>query len=117
MSKKTPTPSVDETTEYESLLGVRDKDEEPASLGDFLGDDGIQLPDEPWKEHWGGMPDYEQEENKPYKTIYVHFRSEEDYQEFARMIGQKLTEKTKTIWHPKLDRTANALLRWIEEEE
>ena len=40
---------------------------------------------------------------------------EEDYEEFAKLINQNLSEKTKSIWHPKLDRDANSLRRWIEE--
>ena len=72
---------------------------------------------EPWRKHWKGMPEYEQEENRPYKTVYVHFRNKEDYEEFAKLIGQKLTVKTKSIWHPHLDRTANSLLRWVEGDD
>ena len=68
-----------------------------------------------WKKHWQGMPEYKQEDNPTYKTIYVHFRNKEDYEEFAKLIDQNLSEKTKSIWHPKLDRTENALLRWIVE--
>ena len=63
------------------------------------------------------MPEYNQEDNPPDKPIYIHFRNEEDYQEFAQIIGQSLTEKTKTIWHPALDRTQNSLLRWVVEDE
>ena len=40
---------------------------------------------------------------------------QEDYKEFAKIIGQTLTDKTKSIWHPKLDITKNSLMRWIEE--
>jgi hypothetical protein len=45
----------------------------------------------------------------------MKFRNENDYQEFAKRIDQPLTDKTKAIWHPKLERTPNYLLRWIEE--
>jgi hypothetical protein len=27
-----------------------------------------------------------------------------------------LTDKSKAIWHPKLERTPNYLLRWVEAE-
>ena len=46
----------------------------------------------------------------------MHFRNKEDYEEFAKLIGQPLTKKTKSTWFPRLDRTANSLLRWVEEE-
>jgi hypothetical protein len=55
-----------------------------------------------WQQEWVGMPEFEQVKVEPYSKIIVRFDSEEDLQEFAAMIGQKLTSKTKSIWHPKL---------------
>ena len=107
-------PEVPETTEYDNFVGKREVQYEPASLTDFLGIES-QDSEREWEEHWVAMPEFEQEDNAPYKKITVSFRNEEDYQEFAEMIGQSLTVKTKSIWHPKLDRTANSLLRWVEE--
>lgn len=68
-----------------------------------------------WKEHWVGMPEFEQEDNPPHMKINVSFRNQEDYEEFAKLIDQNLTEKTKSIWYPKLDKDENTLKRWIEE--
>jgi hypothetical protein len=70
---------------------------------------------EEWRKYWKGMPEFVQEDNPPYKKIIVSFRNEEDYEEFAKLISQKLTDKTKSIWYPKLDIDDNALKRWIEE--
>ena len=53
-----------------------------------------------WKEEWKGMPEFVQEKKEPYSKIIVRFETEEDLQEFASLIGQKLTSKTKSIWHP-----------------
>lgn len=72
--------------------------------------------DHDWEEHWVGMPEFDQDDNPPYKKIFLNFRSEEDYKAFAKLIGQNLTEKTKSIWYPKLDIDDNMLKRWIEEE-
>jgi len=55
-----------------------------------------------WEEEWENMPEYSNREIKPYKTIKVHFKTKEDYVQFAKLISQNLTEKTKSIWHPKL---------------
>ena len=49
---------------------------------------------------WVGMPEFIQEKKEPYKTLTIRFETEKDYQEFAELIGQKLTPKTKSIWHP-----------------
>jgi len=112
MTKK---PSIQETTQYDNFVG---KKIEPANLFNIMEiEDPNKDNDVEWKKHWKGMPEFEQNENKTYKTIYVHFRTKKDYEEFANMIGQNLTEKTKSIWHPALDRFANSLLRWIEDEE
>lgn len=49
---------------------------------------------------WGGMPEFVQEKKEAYKTIIVRFDNVTDYQEFQKLIGQKMTDKTKSIWHP-----------------
>lgn len=113
MAKK---PKVEESSQYENFVGKKVEAPKSTNLFEILEiDDPNKDDDAEWKKHWKGMPEYEQEDNKTYKTIYVHFRNKEDYQEFAAMIGQNLTEKTKSIWHPALDREANSLMRWIEE--
>lgn len=53
-----------------------------------------------WKEHWKNMPEFIQEKQEPFSKINVRFETEEDLNEFAELIGQKLTPKTKSIWHP-----------------
>ena len=49
---------------------------------------------------WVGMPEFIQEKKEPYKKLIIRFDSEKAYEEFAEIIGQKLTPKTKSIWHP-----------------
>lgn len=112
MSEKS---ELKESTEYDNFLDKKPDKYQPANLAEFLGMDDEDDTKE-WQKHWVGMPEFEQEDNAPYKKLIVSFRNKEDYDEFATMIGQKLTEKTKSIWHPKLDRDANALKRWIEDE-
>lgn len=67
-----------------------------------------------WENHWKGMPEFVQEDNPPARKLTIYFRTEEDRIVFSNLINQDMTEKTKSIWHPKLDRTANAKLRWVE---
>jgi hypothetical protein len=114
---------VEETTAYENCIGQKETNHKMITLSDFMEIDDtdqqpeIDLSDKEWKKHWKGMPEYEQEDNPSYKKIYVSFRNEEDYQEFAKLIDQNLSIKTKSIWYPKLDREANSLLRWIETDD
>lgn len=109
----------DESIEQDPFL--RDdftKPSKPRNLFHFMDevfDDDIEEDDESWKKYWVGMPEFVQEDNPAYKKLIISFRTKEDYEEFAKIIGQKLTEKTKSIWHPKLDRDENTLKRWIEE--
>jgi hypothetical protein len=57
-----------------------------------------------WQEEWKGMPEYKQTRVDPYKEIIVRFKTKEDYESFAEVIGQNLTDKTKSIWHPKVQK-------------
>lgn len=54
---------------------------------------------------WVGMPEFEQEDLSPYRTIHVHFQNEEDIQGFAQLVEQSITEKTRMLWYPKLIET------------
>ena len=51
-------------------------------------------------EDWQAMPEFVQEKKEPYKVLTVRFETEQDYIEFQELIAQKLTAKTKSIWHP-----------------
>jgi hypothetical protein len=57
-----------------------------------------------WQEEWQGMPEFIQEDKQPIQTIVVSFETKEDVQDFANLIGQKLTYKTKSIWFPQKSR-------------
>ena len=61
------------------------------------------------------MPEFIQEKQKEYAKIIVRFDNENDLQEFSKLIGQKLTNKTKSIWHPQLIRGQNSGKRYIDE--
>jgi len=56
------------------------------------------------REEWVDMPEFEQEDAMPKNRIMVTFRNNEDREEFSKLIGQNITEKTKSIWHPKLEK-------------
>lgn len=104
---------VTETTQYESMVGVKEEEETFGKLPIASPD----AEDKEWKKHWVGMPEFEQKNNPPYKQLIISFRTEEDYREFAKLIEQPLTMKTKSTWFPRLDRDANSLKRWIETDE
>lgn len=59
---------------------------------------------EKWREEWQDMPEFIQKDLTPFKTLSVHFEKEEDMKNFSKLINQKLTNKTKSIWYPKCKR-------------
>lgn len=59
----------------------------------------LQEVDDPTAE-WIGMPEFVQSDLTPVRQIIVSFDSEEDCQKFAKLVGQKITEKTKSLWYP-----------------
>jgi len=72
-------------------------------------------PNAEWRKHWKYMPEFTQEENTPFRTVHVKFRTKEDYQKFVKCVNQDLNDETKAIWHPKLEITANRKLRWMDD--
>ena len=69
-------------------------------LSQLAARSGLYNPDDP-NELWQGMPEFENEAQEAYQTIKVHFLTAEAVDEFAGLIGQKITEKTIWINYPK----------------
>ena len=69
-----------------------------------------------WKKEWVGMPEFIQEDLLPVKQLIVNFATKEDFEEFAKLVNQKLTSRTKFIWHPIIDYTDTSKTICIDEE-
>jgi len=52
---------------------------------------------------WKGMPEFENEDVTGYQPVHVHFKCKEDRDTFAALIGQKFTDKTRSIWYPEME--------------
>lgn len=61
-----------------------------------------------WAEQWRGMPSYQQNDLESWKELKVHFKCRADLDAFAKLVGQKLTDETKSIWFPKAEITSYA---------
>lgn len=70
---------------------------------------------EEWKQEWLDMPEFVQEKKEPYSKIIIRFENEIDLQNFANIIGQKLTNKTKSIWYPFKSHWGGKKGEWIDE--
>ena len=54
-----------------------------------------------WEKEWIGMPDFEMKDLQSWQSIVVHFMNSDDREAFSKVIGQKITPKTRSIWYPK----------------
>ena len=63
---------------------------------------------------WENMPEFVNEKNDAYRKIIISFDKEEDVQDFARVLGQNITDKTKSLWWPA-KRKDNDIMMWADD--
>lgn len=112
MAKK---PAIKETTQYDNFLGKKEELPKQAALFEIEEDEESER-----EKLWVGMPEFEQNDKPTFKTIYLHFRNEEDFKEFVNKYKslddeQTISDKTKSMWYPHLAKDENSLKRWFEE--
>jgi hypothetical protein len=73
--------------------------DEPKQIGLFKDIDTEK--DEPWRDEWKGMPEFDQENREPYKRLIILFKNREDFDNFSKLVDQKMTSDTESIWFPK----------------
>jgi len=105
--------TVKESAEYDNFLDQKVELDEPGRLFDIEEEDERE-------KLWRDMPEFENNEKKTFKTIYLHFRNEEDFNEFVSKYksldsDQTISKKTKSMWYPHLDKDENSLRRWFEQ--
>jgi ParB-like chromosome segregation protein Spo0J len=66
---------------------------------------------------WEGMPEFSHEDQTAFKSLVVHFNDQAAMEDFAGIIGQPITEKTKSIWHPRAEMTTYVDKRYSVEAE
>ncbi len=70
---------------------------------------------EEWREEWKDMPEFVQDKQEPYAMINVRFRDQQDLDDFSKRIGQRLTVRSKAIWHPQLPRGTTTHKWYVDE--
>jgi hypothetical protein len=70
-----------------------------------------------WNKEWQGMPEFVQEEIRPHKEITLRFESQEDVDEFAKLVKQTITLETKYLWFPEITIERYMDKRWIDKEK
>jgi len=62
---------------------------------------------------WANMPEFTQPDATAWKSIPVHFTCLEDLQKFSELIGQPITEETRSIWFPPADLQPRKTRRYV----
>jgi len=70
-----------------------------------------------WKEDWKDMPEFIQKDESSFQSIIVHFENKEDMDAFAKLVGQNITHRTKSIWYPKYNRERPSNYIYAQEGE
>lgn len=76
----------------------------------------MELFEKEWEKEWQDMPEFVQfKSEKPYAEITFRFANQKDLEDFSKLIGQKLTNKTKAAWFPEIERGLNANKLYVNE--
>ena len=70
-----------------------------------------------WQKEWQDMPEFVQEKKECFAKIIFRFETNEDLQNFAKLIGQKLTVKTKSAWFPYRPHVGEYDTLWVDEDQ
>lgn len=73
-----------------------------AMLEALANNERLPLPDP--MDEWNNMPEYEQDDATAWKQLVINFENIDDLTNFANLVEQPVTEKTKSIWYPKSER-------------
>lgn len=93
----------------QSMLAIEMKDLNLAGFDTLLTGftqneiEAFGLPDNNPLREWVGMPEFEQNEKKAFRTLIVHFVDASSVETFCQLLDAKLTDKTKFIWYPPVE--------------
>lgn len=69
-----------------------------------------------WAREWEGMPEFKMHNTEPVQKITMSFKSKKDVEDFAKLVGQTITDRTDSLWFPRLsDYIAPKNFRYIDE--
>ena len=83
-----------------------------AELADTLGEKEPTPQDA--DAEWAGMPEYTNEDTSGVRHIMVHFMSLKDVEDFAKLVQQTITDKTKYIYFPELKPMDASSYKWVD---
>ena len=72
--------------------------------------------EEPWRKEWQGMPEFSQEDARPWKSLTVHFRCQADLDDFFAAIRElQNIIRNKSVWFPNQPDGVFKNRRWKHE--
>lgn len=60
------------------------------------------------------MPEFKQDNLLAVHKVIVNFQNKEDMHKFAKLVGQLITAKTRSIWYPEVAETPALNKRWSD---
>ena len=63
------------------------------------------------------MPEFQQADKAAQRQIIVSFDDDEQVREFAKLIGQTITKKTKSVWFKERQRNNMTDLFWTSKDD
>lgn len=87
----------------DELASVLSSIKSEISTEDFeiMGFDLLEPNDFDPEKEWKGMPSYDNENKLSHNPLIVNFQDEKGREDFAKLVGCKMTAKTKFIWFPE----------------
>ncbi len=80
------------------------------SVFDF---DDLESPETEWR----GMPEFNQPANGAFRQIIISFDDQDGVDTFEKLIGQTLTDKTKSVWFPPRERNNVVDIFYVSEDK
>jgi hypothetical protein len=62
------------------------------------------------------MPEFEQPNAKPHRSIMIHFADDEAVDAFAKATALGVTKLTRYMWYPKKEHDKTIDIAWQEED-
>lgn len=66
-------------------------------------------------DNWSAMPDFNPKSSDAFCSVRFEFDSQEDVDTFAKVIGQEISDGTKSLWHPRLVSDDYSGIRYISD--
>lgn len=104
------------------MIDLRDANFELGVTGFDIGEiDNVllekQLGQNDAEAEWVGMPEFNQENKKAFRSFPVHFKDQEAVDQFAALINQKITDKTRYVWFPEIEIDRMADKEYVQDDD